>query len=209
MNSPAFCVGLTGGIGSGKSSVADRFARLGAKIIDTDAIAHELTGPGGAAMAAIVASFGSEIQDLDGALDRAEMRRRAFADPVVRKQLEALLHPLIRAVCAQRLEAVAGPYAMLVVPLLVENWPAYRPMLDRVVVVDCDEAQQLSRTAARAGLSLDQARAILAAQASRAARLEIADDLIDNRGDMVNLDHQVECLHLKYLNLAEELSRQV
>jgi dephospho-CoA kinase len=98
---------------------------------------------------------------------------------------------------------------MLVVPLLVENWQAYRPMLDRVAVVDCDETQQLSRTAARAGLNLEQAHAILSAQASRAARLQIADDLIDNHGDLANLVHQVECLHLKYLKLAAELSRQV
>lgn len=209
MSSPPFCVGLTGGIGSGKSTVADRFARLGAQIIDTDVIAHELTGPGGAAMEAIVATFGGEIKNQDGALDRTQMRRRAFVDPAVRKQLEAVLHPLIRAECAHRLEAVTGPYAMLVVPLLVENWQAYRPMLDRVAVVDCDEAQQLSRTAARAGLNLDQARAILAAQASRVVRLQIADDLIDNRGDLANLVHQVECLHLKYLKLAADLSRQL
>ena len=209
MSSPSFCVGLTGGIGSGKSSVADRFARLGAQIIDTDVIAHELTGPGGAAMEAIVATFGSEIKNQDGALDRAQMRRRAFADPAVRKQLEAVLHPLIRAECTHRLEAVTGPYAMLVVPLLVENWPSYRQLLDRVAVVDCDEAQQLSRTAARAGLNLAQARAILAAQASQVVRLQIADDLIDNRGDLANLDHQVEYLHLKYLKLAADLSRQL
>jgi len=205
-----FCVGLTGGIGCGKSTVAERFASLGAEVIDTDVIAHELTGPNGAAMAAIVAEFGVEMATQAGALDRVAMRARVFADPDARKKLEAILHPLIRAESMRRVRAVAtsnfAPYALLVVPLLVENLAAYRPLLNRVAVVDCDEAQQLARTAARPGLDIKQAKAILAAQASPALRLQIADDLIDNRGDLDSLEQQIERLHAMYMQLAEGVS---
>jgi dephospho-CoA kinase len=205
-----FCVGLTGGIGCGKSTVAERFASLGAEVIDTDVIAHELTGPHGAAMAAIVAEFGVEMATQAGALDRVAMRARVFADPDARKKLEAILHPLIRAESMRRVRAVAtsnsAPYALLVVPLLVENLAAYRPLLNRVAVVDCDEAQQLARTAARPGLDIKQAKAILAAQASPALRLQIADDLIDNRGDLDSLEQQIERLHAMYMQLAEGVS---
>lgn len=193
-----FCVGLTGGIGSGKSAVAERFSRLNVPIIDTDAIAHTLTGPNGAAMADIVQAFGVDIATEKGALDRAAMRARVFSDPIARKRLEAILHPLIRAEAARSLMTCSAPYAVMVVPLLVENLSAYRSMLNRILVVDCDESQQLARTAARPGLDLEQAKAILGTQASQAARLAIADDLIDNRAGLSWLDEQVECLHLMY-----------
>lgn len=207
---PRFCVGLTGGIGCGKSTVADRFARLGVEVIDTDAIAHELTAPNGAAMAAILAEFGVEMATPAGALDRAAMRARVFTDPAVRKKLEAILHPLIRTESKRRLQAVpasnSGPYALLVVPLLVENLAAYRPLLNRIAVVDCDESQQLARIAARPGLDIKQANAILAVQASPASRRAIADDLIDNRADLASLDEQVKRLHAVYLELATRAS---
>lgn len=205
-----FCVGLTGGIGCGKSTVAERFASLGAEVIDTDVIAHELTAPNGAAMAAIVARFGVEMATQAGALDRVAMRARVFADPDARKELEAILHPLIRAEAMRRVRAVAtsnaAPFALLVVPLLVENLAVYRPLLNRIAVVDCDEAQQLARTATRPGLDIKQAAAILAAQASPASRREIADDLIDNRGDFGSLERQVERLHVMYSRLADKAS---
>jgi len=206
MKSHLFCVGLTGGAGSGKSTVAARFASLGAEVIDTDAIAHELTGSTGTAMVAIVAEFGSEIATPVGSLDRAAMRARIFSDSDARKKLEAILHPLIRAESMRRVWAATGPYVLLVVPLLVENLAAYRSLLNRIAVVDCDESQQLARTAARPGLDIQQAKAILSAQASHASRLEIADDLIDNRGGLASLDEQVERLHALYLKLAAQAS---
>jgi dephospho-CoA kinase len=203
-----FCVGLTGGIGCGKSTVAKRFASLGAEVIDTDVIAHELTAPNGAAMSAIVAEFGLEMATKAGALDRVAMRARVFADPDARNKLEAILHPLIRAESMRRVEVASdsAPYALLVVPLLAENLASYRPLLNRIVVVDCDEAQQLARIVARPGLDIKQAKAILAAQASRVSRLKIADELIDNRGDLDNLEQQVDRLHAMYLKLAEVAS---
>ena len=206
MTSKVYCIGLTGGIGSGKSSVADRFAELGAAVIDTDVIAHELTGPDGRAMPAIIATFGSEIINSTGAMDRAAMRDRVFADPEARRKLEAILHPMIRAESALRLQKVTAPYALLVVPLLVENLASYRHLLNCIAVVDCEESQQISRIASRSGLSLGQAKSILAAQAGRASRLQIADDLIENRGDIMALDHQIQQLHHKYLKQAAAAS---
>jgi dephospho-CoA kinase len=136
-------------------------------------------------------------------LDRAAMRDRVFSDPAARKILEAILHPLIRAESIRRLlERRYGPYALLVVPLLVENLAAYRPLLHRIALVDCEAADQLQRTAARPGVGIEQARAILAAQASPAERMRIADDVIDNRGDLAGLRHQVGLLHERYLELA-------
>ncbi|OYY95870.1 MAG: dephospho-CoA kinase [Hydrogenophilales bacterium 28-61-23] len=201
-----FCVGLTGGVGCGKSTVAELFARLGADVIDADAISHELTAPNGAAMAAIVDTFGGEFATQAGALDRTAMRTLVFSDPAARKKLQAILHPLIRAEVVRRLESLrvsnARSYALLMVPLLVENLAAYQPLLDRVVVVDCDESQQLARTAARPGLNVDQAKAILAAQTSNQSRIAIADDLIDNSGELGGLDMQVRRLHALYLKQA-------
>ena len=202
MTSKVFSVGLTGGIGSGKTTVADRFAKLGAAIIDTDVIAHALTGPDGRAMPEIIACFGSEIANSTGAMDRAAMRGRAFSDPDARRKLEAILHPMIRAESVLRLQAVTAPYVLLVVPLLVENLVSYQRLLNRIVVVDCEESQQLARISSRSGLSLEQAKLILAAQANQASRLQIADDLIENRGDLLGLNHQIQRLHQKYLTLA-------
>ncbi|THF61257.1 dephospho-CoA kinase [Pseudothauera rhizosphaerae] len=200
--SPApFVVGLTGGIGSGKSAAADRFAALGAVVVDTDAIAHELTAAAGAAMPAIRAAFGDAVVAADGALDRAAMRRLAFADPRERTRLEGILHPLIRTESARQCMAAQGAYVVLVVPLLVEsgNW---RERCDRLCVVDCPEAVQIERVRARNGLSEAEVRAIMAAQAGRAERLACADDVIDNGGTPAGLHAQVDALHERYLALA-------
>ena len=194
----AFRVGLTGGIGSGKSRAADMFAELGAGVIDTDAISHELTGPGGAAMSAIAAAFGAEYLRDDGSLDRSRMRSLVFSDAQAREKLQAILHPLIRATSRERIGSAEAPYVMLVVPLLLETG-SYRDLLDRVLVVDCDEAQQIARTAARSNLAEDEVRRIMAAQISRSERLRAADDVIVNDGDINGLRRQVEALHRQYL----------
>lgn len=197
-----FCIGLTGGIGSGKSTVAELFANLGVAIIDTDRISRALTAAGGAAMAAIRAAFGEAMVRPDGALDRSRMRERVFADDEARQRLEAILHPMIRAEAERQLAAVqGGTYAMLVVPLLVETG-AYRKLIDRVLVVDCDEASQLRRIVSRDGLDEAQAQAILAAQATREQRLAAADDVLDNRGDLDSLRGEVSALHEKYRKMA-------
>ncbi|MGH8706384.1 MAG: dephospho-CoA kinase, partial [Burkholderiales bacterium] len=150
----SFVVGLTGGIGSGKSAAAEEFARLGATVVDTDAIAHELTGPGGAAVAEVRRLFGNEFVDSSGAMDRKRMRELAFSDPGRRKRLESLLHPLIRAESARRIAAASGPYVVHVVPLLVES-PDYRSRVQRVLVVDCAEETQIERAQRRSNLSAD------------------------------------------------------
>jgi dephospho-CoA kinase len=195
-------VALTGGVGSGKSTVARMLSELGASIVDTDAIAHGLTAREGAALPAIVAAFGDGVLAPDGALDRGAMRARVFADPTARQRLEAILHPLIREASLRQSEAARGAYVVLVVPLLAENLEAYRGLIDRVAVVDCEEAQQIARTAARPGLDEAQAMAILKAQASREGRLAIADDVIENRSDIASLRDSIERLHRRYLALA-------
>ena len=196
-----YTVGLTGGIGSGKSAVAGLFAKLGARVVDTDEIAHELTRPGGEAIAAIRLAFGDGAIAADGSLARAEMRALAFADPQARKRLEAILHPLIRAESSRRIARAAGPYAILVIPLLVESG-VDRSRTARVLVVDCPEAVQIERVVRRSGLAETEVRAILTAQASRAERLSAADDVIDNGGAPEALAAQVSRLHEKYLTLA-------
>lgn len=198
-----FCVGLTGGIASGKSLAASRFAELGAEVVDTDRIARRLTAPGGAALPAIETAFGSSAVNPDGGLDRAGMRRRAFSDPQARRRLEAILHPLILAEARRETEASQASYVLLVVPLLVETGTAYRDLVDRILVVDCDEAEQLRRLTARDGLDADSARAMLAAQAARTERLRQADDVLDNRGTADDLLRQVAALHARYLELAK------
>ena len=190
-------VGLTGGIGSGKSTVAARFAARGAVVVDTDEIAHELSAPGGAAIAAIRAEFGDAVIRADGALDREAMRERAFSDPSVRRRLEAILHPMIRAESQRRLGAAQGPYAMLVVPLLVESSDRAGGV-DRVLVVDCPVEVQIERVMRRSGLTRTRVESILAAQASREQRLAAADDVIDNGGAPEALDAQVDALHRRY-----------
>ena len=198
-------VGLTGGIGSGKSTVADRLAAFGAALVDTDVIAHQLTGVQGAAMGQIAAAFGPSVVRADGALDRVAMRRLVFSDPAAKERIEAILHPLIRreseALCRS---AAAAPYVLLVVPLLVEAAASasYRQRVDRILVVDCDEATQVSRVVARNGLSPAEVRAIMATQASRAERLAVADDVVFNGGDLDRLNAQLIALHRRYLDLA-------
>lgn len=196
-------VGLTGGIGSGKSAAADEFARLGATVVDTDIIAHELTRAGGAAMPELQRIFGKEMLDSTGAMDRARMRERAFADPAAKRSLESLLHPLIREESRRRIQAAQGAYVVHVVPLLVES-PHYRERVDRVLVVDCPEDLQIARVRARSALPESQVRAIIASQATRADRLAAADDVIDNSGSLDALREQVAALHRRYLDYGKQ-----
>ena len=200
-----FCIGLTGGIGSGKSSAARIFEELGAAVVDTDEIAHELTRPGGAAMAAIRSKFGADYLTADGGLDRAKMRRLAFSDAAARTQLEAILHPLIRTQSKARIAAAQQPYVLVVVPLLLETG-AYRELIGRLLVVDCEEEQQIARAMLRSALSRDELRAIMAAQVSRAQRLAAADDVLHNGADLEALRHQAQALHADYVSLARDAS---
>jgi dephospho-CoA kinase len=196
-----FIVGLTGGIGSGKSTVADLFVQHGAGLVDTDGIAHQFTGPQGRAMGAIAAVFGKTLLRADGSLDREAMRALVFSDPLAKGRLEAILHPMIRAESAAQCAASKAPYVLLAVPLLVESGN-FRERVDRILVVDCDEAVQVSRVMARSGLALDQLKAIMSAQASRADRRAAADDLVFNNDGLEALIPQVEILHRNYLGLA-------
>ena len=198
-----FRVGLTGGIGSGKSTVADRFASLGAALVDTDIIAHRLTAPGGAAIDPIRERFGAAMITPDGRLDRAAMRSHVFSEPPAREALEAILHPMIRAASEAEVAHAAragAPYVLLAIPLLVESGAA-RHRVDRVLVVDCPEPVQVARVMKRSGLSREQVAAIMRAQATREQRLVAADDVIDNGGDESLLDGQVQHLHGKYLKM--------
>ncbi len=199
MTTPTIC--LTGGIGSGKSSVASLFAGHGVEVIDADALAHELTAPGGAAIPAIRAKFGAAVIDDRDALDRARMRSLAFADPDARKRLEAILHPMIRAESERRQAAATSAYVILMIPLLVESGDPRR-RCDRVLVVDCPDEERIRRVMLRGNLSRADVAAIMAAQASRAARLAHADDVIDNGAGPDRLPPQVETLHRHYLTLA-------
>jgi dephospho-CoA kinase len=196
-----FVVGLTGGIGSGKSTVADLFVQRGAALVDTDAIAHELTGPAGIAMPALCATFGDAIVRPDGGLERAAMRRLVFTDATAKLRLEAILHPLIRCESERRCAAATSPYVILAVPLLIESG-AYRERCDRILVVDCSETTQLARVVARSGMDVAEVRAIMAAQATRQARLAAANDCVDNEGAPEALAAQVEKLHQVYLAAA-------
>ena len=194
-------VGLTGGIGSGKSAAAEEFGRLGATVVDTDAIAHELTQAGGAAMQQVRALFGDGYVDAHGAMDRSKMRALAFQDPAARKRLEQVLHPMIRAESERRIAAASGSYVILVVPLLVESGN-YRQRVARVVVVDCPEMVQIERVRQRSRLSDEEIRRIIRSQASRDDRLAAADDVIDNSASLDALHKQVRELHARYLELA-------
>lgn len=198
-----YIVGLTGGIGSGKTTVADLFVAYGAQLVDTDAIAHELTAPDGAAMPALIAEFGADIATGTGALDRVAMRRCVFSDPSARGRLEAILHPLIRTLSAERCQAANSPYAVLAVPLLVESG-SYRERCDRIVVVDCPESLQVDRVMARNGMAREEVLAIMAAQATRSQRLAVADDVVLNDEGHDKLVRQVAELHQKYLLLSAE-----
>lgn len=200
-----FTIGLTGGIGSGKSTVAHEFEARGIKVVDADAIAHRLTAPGGAAMASIGQAFGSTFITPEGALDRAAMRAQVFAAPAERKRLEAILHPLIRAATTQAANEATSPYRILMIPLLVEaqkHDPAWRARFDRILVVDCAEETQVRRVMARNGLSAAAVRAIMATQATRAERHAAADDLFDNEDETLPLDARVGQLHQRYLDAA-------
>lgn len=193
-------IGLTGGIGSGKSTVAARFVALGAGVVDTDAIAHRLTGPAGPAMPALREAFGAGIVAADGSLDRAAMRRAAFGDQRVRRQLEAILHPRIRQEAEQALANATGPYAVLVVPLLFET-RAFEGRVSRALAVDCPEGQQVERTVRRSGLAPAEVAAIMATQWPRWRRLQLADDVVSNAGPPENLVPQCERLHRAYARL--------
>ena len=193
-------IGLTGGIGSGKSTVADLFSHLGVTVVDTDRIAHELTGAEGAAMPEIIAAFGKDIALPQGALDRAAMRQRVFTDASAKTRLEAILHPKIRQESRQRCQAATLVYVLLAVPLLVETG-VWRQEVRRVLVVDCDEATQIARVKARSALSAAEVLAIMATQATRSERLAVADDVILNNGTPEALEPQVQALHLRYLEL--------
>lgn len=194
-----FVVALTGGIGSGKSEAARMFAALGVPVIDTDAIAHQLTAPGQPALQAIAAAFGAEYLLPDGTLDRARLRQRVFDDEAARLQLQAILHPLIREEATRKLAASQPEhYAMLVVPLLFETG-GYRDLISRSLVIDCDESLQRQRAMARSGLSEDAVRGIMAAQCSRQERLWQADDVIENSGSLEELAEKVSRQHEKYI----------
>ena len=197
----SFVVGLTGGIGSGKSTVAECFSSLGVAVVDTDVIAHALTVAQGAAMPDIQAAFGESVLLADGGLDRAAMRRLVFSYPSAKSRLEAIIHPLIRHESELRCRLVTGvPYVMLVVPLLIES-AAYRQRVNRILVVDCDEDLQISRVMARSGLSDKEVRSIIATQASREQRLAAADDVVFNTADREYIREQVIALHRRYLDL--------
>ena len=197
----AFSVGLTGGIGCGKSTVADLFAELGASIVDTDVIAHSLTAPHGLAMPAILAEFGPDFATPEGALDRARMRTLVFSDATARTRLEAILHPRIRDATAAAAAIATGPYVIYVVPLLIESG-AWRERVSRVLAIDCSEDTQVARVMRRSGLTADAVRAIMAAQVTRQQRLTAADDVIGNDDGVEALRPQVERLHKRYLALS-------
>ncbi len=198
-------IGITGGIGSGKTAVSDRFAARGITVVDADLASRVVVEPGRPALAAIAEHFGNDVITPDGALDRAALRQRVFADSAERRWLEALLHPLIGEEIRAGLARSTSAYAILVSPLLFESGQV--EMVDRVLVVDVPESLQVTRTAARDGNSEDQVRAIMAAQADRATRLARADDVIANDGSLDDLDRQVEALHQHYLELASEETR--
>jgi dephospho-CoA kinase len=194
-------IGLTGGIASGKSTVAARFVELGVPVIDADEAARAVVAPGQPGLAQVVATFGTGVLATNGELDRRALRNLVFSDPSLRRQLEDILHPLIRAHMEQAANAAVGPYLVMDIPLLVEAHDPAR--VDRILVVDVDENVQLQRLMARDSSSLEQARSVLAAQASRATRLQAADDVLVNSGSIDELRAGVGHLHERYLRLAE------
>ena len=197
----SYLIGLTGGIGSGKSEVAAAFAALGADVLDADEIAHAISRRGEAGHRAVVESLGASFVGADGELDRAALRLRAFDDPAFRRDLEQLLHPLIAARLEDAIGGLTGPYGILVVPLLLERG-GLRKRVARVLVVDCPEPEQMRRVQLRSGLAADDVRKIMATQLPRADRLAAADDVIDNSGPREALGPQVERLDRRYRELA-------
>jgi dephospho-CoA kinase len=198
-----FSIGLTGGIGSGKSTVADLFAARGVPLIDTDLIAHQITAPGGVAMPLIASEFGDGFIAADGSLDRAKMRALVFADDTAKARLEGIVHPLIRAETERQRIAAQGAYHIVVVPLLVESGE-WASRVSRVLVVDCPVETQIERVMRRNGFTREQVLAIIAKQASREARLAAADDIVvnDEAATLDALAQQVDTLHARYLALA-------
>lgn len=192
-------IGLTGGIGCGKTTVANLFAAYGIPIIDADAIAHDLVEPGRPALQQLQQCFGPAIIGDDGALNRAALRELVFNDAQKKKQLEAILHPLVYQEMQQRVDTLSGAYALLSIPLLLET--CMQRFVDRIAVVDCPESMQIARVKARSGLSESAVLAIMRSQVTRQQRLAAADDIIDNSGNMTELAHQVEKLHNLYLSL--------
>jgi dephospho-CoA kinase len=198
---PRLLIGLTGGIASGKSTVAARFAELGVPVIDADVAAREVVAPGTPGLAAVIERFGPGVLAKSGELDRRALRQLIFSDPVARRDLEAILHPLIRARMDQEAQVLDGPYVVMAIPLLLEG--GQRDRVDRILVVDVDEAVQLQRLQARDGSTPEQARAILQSQAGRNARLAVADDVLPNAGTVTDLRQAVDRLHDQYLQLAK------
>ncbi|MEA3141956.1 MAG: dephospho-CoA kinase [Gammaproteobacteria bacterium] len=195
-------IGLTGGIASGKSIVTQRFAELKVPVIDADIAARRVVEPGEPGLEQVVRRFGLGVLDASGKLDRRALRELIFSDPASRQALDAILHPLIRAAMEQQAADAKGPYLVMAIPLLIESGRA-RERVDRVLVVDVAEARQLERVQARDGSSAEQARAILASQASRETRLAAADDVLENDGSVADLRQAVDDLHEKYLHLAK------
>ena len=202
-----YVVAITGGIGSGKTTVADRFAALGIDVVDADVIAREVVEPGTPALAAIAAHFGQDLLSPDGRLDRRRLRELIFSNPAAKSWLNALLHPLIRSEMQRQCAAASSPYCLLVVPLLVEN--RLTGLANRVLVIDVDEATQIERTCRRDGVSREQAQARLASQASRAERLAMADDVLDNHcGTSETITARILALHQTYLAFASQQASQ-
>lgn len=197
-------IGLTGGVGCGKSTVAALFQRYDVPVIDADVITRELTMPGAAALSRIGSAFGEEILLADGHLDRRKLRRMVFKQPEARQRLEGILHPLVREEIRARVSKLSSAYCLVVVPLLVESGMV--DVVDRVLVVDCEEADQIARVTARDQCSADEARAIIATQTSRQSRLAIADDVIVNAGSLNRVTLQVQRLHRRYLKLEQHAS---
>ena len=203
-----YIVAITGGIGSGKTTIANQFAELGIDIVDADVIAREVVEPGTPALAAIAAQFGPEMLDPQGRLDRRRLRERVFSDPDAKAWLNGLLHPLIRQEMLRQCANARSPYCLLVVPLLIEN--RLTQLANRVLVIDVDEATQIERTCRRDGVSRAQAEAILAAQASRAERLAAADDVLDNQNDAAEtIKRRILTLHETYMAFASQQASQV
>ena len=193
---------LTGGIGSGKTVVSRRFEMLGVPVVDTDLLARELVEPGQPALEAIRQQFGDEVVSSDGSLNRAELRKKVFSAPALRKQLEAILHPRIRQLTLERLNELDAPYAIVVIPLLLESGMPNPG--DRTLVVDVSETLQIERVQTRDGVSRQQAESILQVQAGRQERLNVADDVIENETTRQTIEEQVDRLHQKYLTLAQK-----
>ncbi|MBW8055394.1 MAG: dephospho-CoA kinase [Acidiferrobacterales bacterium] len=199
-------IGLTGGIGSGKSSAAAMFARRGVPVIDADEIAKQLVAPGQPAYERIIQRFGKEFVDADGFIDRGRLRRHVFDDPASRRELEAILHPRVRQQIQRQLRALRAPYCVIVIPLIFEA--NQQDLVDRILVIDAAEDTQVQRVAARSSLADDEIRKIIAAQIGRNVRLRQAHDVITNEGELEQLEERVDAFHTRYLDLAREQREQ-